>query len=64
MGARNGSKPGSKSKSVKARRVELNPEELRTLLAACTMYRYSVPSYLASNQSKLRLIKTVIRKLS
>ena len=52
------------SKAGKVRRVDLNPEELRTLLAACTMYRHSVPSYLACNQSKLRLIKTVIRKLS
>jgi len=64
MGSRNGSRPRSKSKGEKVRRVELNPEELQTILAACTMYRHSVPSYLASNQPTLRLIKTVIRKLS
>ena len=64
MGSRNGSRPRSRSKGGKVRRVELNREELETLRAACTMYRHSVPGYLASNQPKLRLIKTVIRKLS
>ena len=64
MGSRNGSKARSNSKNGKTRKVELNEEELRTLLAACTIYRHSVPNYLASSQSELRLIKTVIRKLS
>jgi hypothetical protein len=63
MGSRNGSKSGPK-RANGTRKVELDPEELRTLLAACEMYRHSVPCYLASRQPELRLLKTVMRKLS
>jgi len=64
MGSRNGSRPDPRSKNGRPRKVELSADELRTLLVACEMYRHSVPSYLASRQAELRLLRTVMRKLS
>jgi hypothetical protein len=48
----------------KARRIELEAEELTLLLKACAKYRSSLPIYLQARQPELRLIEAIIRKLS
>jgi hypothetical protein len=48
----------------KARRIDLEAEELTVLLKACAKYRSSLPIYLQSGQPELRLIEAIIRKLS
>ena len=62
----NGNGHGAKStpRSSGRRSVVLDRDELVVLLTACRRYRQSVPIYLASSQPELRLIRTVIRKLS
>ena len=62
--SRNGGRPKPNRKRSNGRRVVLTGEELRALRVACERYRHSLPVYLASTQSDLRLIKAVIRKLS
>lgn len=57
-----GSKVGTKP--AKPRKVALSVDEREAVLAACKRYRHTIPVYLASAQSELRLIKAVIRKLS
>jgi hypothetical protein len=58
----NRSKPGSKN--GKGRRLALTTEEVQLVLAACQRYRHSIPVYLASSKTELRLVQAVIRKLS
>jgi hypothetical protein len=47
-----------------ARKIALSKAEVEAVLEACRRYRHTIPVYLASTQSELRLIKAVIRKLS
>ena len=44
--------------------LELTEDEKKVLLKACTAYKNTIPSYLQSNQDALRLVASVIRKLS
>lgn len=46
------------------RPVVLSHDELVLVLAACRRYHRSIPVYLASSQAELRLLETVMRKLS
>jgi len=62
--ARNGSRANAGNGSDKARKFALSQEEVKAVLAACKRYRHTIPVYLASSQSELRLIRAVIRKLS
>lgn len=62
--ARNGNGSNGGSRSTKARKFALSGDEVKALLVACKRYRHTIPVYLASSQSELRLIKSVIRKLS
>ena len=61
---RNGSGSKVGTKSAKARNVALSGDEVKAVLAACQRYRHTIPVYLASSQTELRLIRAVIRKLS
>ena len=61
---RNGSGSRAGAKTVKARKLALTEEEVKAVLAACKRYRHTIPVYLASSQSELRLIRAVIRKLT
>jgi hypothetical protein len=58
---KNGNGHGRRSSG---RPVVLDRDELALVLTACRRYRQSVPVYLASSQPELRLIRSVIRKLS
>ena len=42
----------------------LSEDERSLVLAACERYRQLLPSYLASSQDELRLLRAVMRKLS
>jgi hypothetical protein len=61
---RNGSGSRVGTKAVKARKLALTEEEVKAVLVACKRYRHTIPVYLASSQSELRLIRAVIRKLT
>ena len=61
---RNGNGSRAATKAAKTRKVALSGDEVKAVLAACERYRHTIPVYLASSQSELRLIKAVIRKLS
>ena len=61
---RNGGRTRVGTKSAKERKVALSGDEVKAVLAACQRYRHTIPVYLASSQSELRLIRAVIRKLS
>ena len=61
---RSGKGSGVGTKPAKPRKVALTDDEVKAVLAACTRYRHTIPVYLASSQSELKLIKAVIRKLS
>lgn len=61
---RNGNGSQVETKPAKPRKVALSGDERKAVLAACRRYRHTIPVYLASSQSELRLIKAVIRKLS
>ena len=62
--ARNGTRANAGNGSAKARKIALDGDEVKAVLAACRRYRHTIPVYLASSQSELRLIRAVIRKLS
>jgi hypothetical protein len=62
--ARNGMRTNAGNGAGKTRRIALSGDEVKALLAACRRYRHTIPVYLASSQSELRLIRAVIRKLS
>ena len=54
----------SKAKTSKKRRLDLTSEEIAVVLAACTRYRQTIPSYLAASREELLRIDAVLRKLS
>jgi len=61
----NGHRPDSAGAPRNGKRpVDLSLDELAVVIEACRRYRQSIPIYLASSQSELRLIQAVIRKLS
>ena len=62
--AKNGTRTGAANGTAATRKVALSGDEIKAVLAACQRYRHTIPVYLASSQSELRLIKAVIRKLS
>lgn len=62
--ARNGNGSNTGAASARAKKIALSGDEVKAVLAACRRYRHTIPVYLASSQSELRLIKAVIRKLS
>jgi len=61
---RKGSKSAAASRNGHLHKVALSSDELRALRTACDHYRHSIPVYLASSQSELRVLRAVIRKLS
>lgn len=62
--ARNGTRTNAGNGAGKAQKIALSKAEVKAVLEACRRYRHTIPVYLASSQSELRLIKAVIRKLS
>jgi hypothetical protein len=62
--ARNGARANAGNGAGRARKIALSEAEVKAVLAACQRYRHSIPVYLASSQPELRLLRTVIRKLS
>ena len=62
--APNGTRTNTGNGAGKARRIALSRDEVKAALAACRRYRHTIPVYLVSSQSELRLIRAVIRKLS
>ena len=64
MTRRNGTGSRAGTKPVKARKLALTEDEVKAVLVACKRYRHTIPVYLASSQSELRLIRAVIRKLT
>jgi len=60
----NGSRTASISRNGRSSlKVLLDPEEVKTLRAACDLYRHSIPVYLASSRPELTLLRRVLRKL-
>ncbi|HXV75603.1 MAG TPA: hypothetical protein VD788_04730 [Candidatus Polarisedimenticolaceae bacterium] len=63
VSSRNGSRSSSENGKHKSKRIELNADEVATLLAAIRRYRHTIPVYLASSKPELILLDAVIRKL-
>jgi len=64
MGTRQNGRGSRASAKSATRKVALTTDEVKAVLLACERYRHTIPVYLASSQSELKLIKAVIRKLS
>ena len=45
-------------------KIVLTETERQTLLKACEKYRHTIPTYIQSKQEELRIVKTIIEKLS
>jgi hypothetical protein len=64
MSTRHNGRSSKASARAATRKVALTTDEVKAVLLACKRYRHTIPVYLASSQSELKLIKAVIRKLS